>query len=272
MRIRDLGTLSGPVLLFGGPYSNLQATEAVISEARARGIAAQNCICTGDVVAYCADASATVAAIRAFGCPVVAGNMEHSLGAGATDCGCGFEDGTACDLLSRTWFAHASAQMSADDRVWMSQCPDWIVFTYSGRRYCVVHGAPSDVSRFMWPTMAQSEFEAEWASLNQHVGVIDAVISGHSGLDFQRQFAFGQWINAGVIGMPPHDGHPETRFAILDGDSVTVHRLSYDFKAAAHGMAARGLTQGYNDALLSGYWPSEDVLPPELCRSSRANG
>ena len=42
----------GPLLVFGGPYSNLQATRAVLDEAARRGIPAERVICTGDVVAY----------------------------------------------------------------------------------------------------------------------------------------------------------------------------------------------------------------------------
>lgn len=33
--------------------------------------------------------------------PLIAGSCEENLAAGALDCGCGFEEGTACDLLSR---------------------------------------------------------------------------------------------------------------------------------------------------------------------------
>ncbi len=37
-------------------------------------------------------------------------------------------------------------------------------------------------------------------------------------------------------------------------------------------MERAGLTQGYHSALRSGYWPSEDVLPPELRRAALASG
>ena len=40
---------NGPLLVFGGPYSNLQATRAVLDEAARRGIPAKRVICTGDV-------------------------------------------------------------------------------------------------------------------------------------------------------------------------------------------------------------------------------
>ncbi|MGC8470117.1 MAG: hypothetical protein ACP5NI_09465, partial [Acetobacteraceae bacterium] len=45
----------GPVLVFGGCASNLQATEALFAEARRLGVPPARMICTGDIVAYGAD-------------------------------------------------------------------------------------------------------------------------------------------------------------------------------------------------------------------------
>ncbi len=52
MRITDLGERRVPVLAFGGPYSNLHALRALRAMARDEGFAAEDIICTGDVVAY----------------------------------------------------------------------------------------------------------------------------------------------------------------------------------------------------------------------------
>ncbi|MEM9850726.1 MAG: metallophosphoesterase, partial [Pseudomonadota bacterium] len=73
---------------------------------------------------------------------------------------------------------------------------------------------------------------------------------------------------AGVIGMPPNDGGRTTRFAILDHGRVQFGTLTYDAATAAHAMTEAGLTQGYDRALVTGYWPSEDVLPKDLKRVS----
>ena len=75
---RDLPTIDadGPVLVFGGPYSNLQATEALFAAAARLGIPAARIICTGDVVAYGADAVGCVSLLRNAGVAVVAGNCE----------------------------------------------------------------------------------------------------------------------------------------------------------------------------------------------------
>jgi hypothetical protein len=39
--VLDLGSVEGPVLCFGRPYSNVQATDAMLARARALGLAPQ---------------------------------------------------------------------------------------------------------------------------------------------------------------------------------------------------------------------------------------
>lgn len=272
MLVQDLGRKDGPVLLFGGPYSNLQATRAVIGRAKQLGIAPQDMICTGDIAAYCGAPAETVAEIRDLDCPVVAGNCEKQLALYKMDCGCGFEDGSACDLLSAGWYAHADKAIGPGDRAWMGELPDMITFTHHGRRCAVIHGGISDISRFIWDVSPDAVFRDEIKRIEGLMGPVDMVISGHSGIAFQRHVGAVAWVNAGVIGMPPNDGAPETRYAVLQGGEVRICRLSYDHQAAAEAMCNQGLTQGYEAALLSGFWPSEDVLPAALRRSALASG
>lgn len=272
MLSEDLGVLDGPVLVFGGPYSNFEATHALLSEAARRGIAGPNMICTGDLVAYCASPVETVAAIRKSGCHVVAGNCEKQLAARALDCGCGFEEGSTCDLLSAGWYALANDTVKDDDRAWMGSCPDIATFRHQGERYAVIHGGVTDVARFLWASSPETDLLQEWAALERITGPVDHVIAGHCGVPFERQTSRGRWVNAGVIGMPPHDGAEQTRYAILDGGEFLFHRLNYDVDTAVAAMQAKGLVQGYHNGLRSGYWPSEDVLPDELRVPSLARG
>ena len=269
---QDLGQLNGPIVLFGGPYSNLQALDALFDRARALGVGPDRMICTGDVVAYCADAHAVSDRMQDSGIAVVAGNCEKQLAAGAMDCGCGFEDGSACDLLSVGWYGYASAQITQAQRDWMGQVPDILSFHHAGKRYAVIHGGHHDIARFIWPVSPEAVFDAEWQAVERSIGPVDGIIAGHCGVAFERQTARGMWINAGVIGMPPNDGAPQTRFAVLDAGQVSFHRLDYDHAAAARAMVQAGLTQGYHKALETGHWPSEDVLPPELRRPALASG
>lgn len=269
MRHVDIGNLDGPVVVFGGPYSNLAATRALLEQVDRRSAQA---VCTGDVVAYCANPVATVAAVRAAGCTVVAGNCEVQLASGAPDCGCGFDAGSTCDLLSAGWYGFAAARVSQDDCAWMARLPDLVSFTHHGKRYGVLHGGVSDVARFLWPTSAQAEFEAEWDAFEAFGGAVDAIFAGHCGIPFTRDLRRGTWVNAGVIGMPPHDGQALTRYAVLEEGRVSICSLDYDAKGEAADMAAAGGSDAYRQALLSGYWPSEDVLPPDLRLSPLASG
>ncbi len=210
MKQCDLGVLDGPVLIFGGPYSNLQATEAVLDQAIQRGIAPSNVICTGDIVAYCGQPVETIAAIRSHGCAVVAGNCEKQLAVYQDNCGCGFEAGTTCDLLSAGWYAHASATVGAEDRRWMGALPDMITFTHQGMQSAVIHGGVQDISRFIWPSYPDAVFQEEIFEIQVTVPQISCIFAGHSGLSFQRKIGNVRWVNAGVVGMPPHDGGPES--------------------------------------------------------------
>lgn len=262
-RVADLGALNGPVLLFGGPYSNLQATQALM--AQVGDIPRSNRICTGDVVAYCANPVETAALVRAETGAIVAGNCELQLVSGGAECGCGFEEGSSCDLASKSWFPFAASRMQGQMALLMN-LPEIAVFTQSGRRYAVIHGGVSDVSRFIWPSDKDHVLNNEINNLQREVGIVDAVICGHSGIAFERRVGDHNWINAGVVGMPPHDGRPQTRYAILDAGEVTFHTLCYDHQAAATAMREAGLTQGYERSLESGLWPSEGILPKPLRR------
>ena len=122
-QVRDLGLLEGPVLIFGGPYGNLEACEALLAAAERRGIAGRNAICTGDVVAYGADPQAVVDRLRSWDCAIVMGNCEESLAADAADCGCGFNEGSTCAALSAQWFSATRRDLDIASKQWMGTLP-----------------------------------------------------------------------------------------------------------------------------------------------------
>ena len=251
----------GPVLLFGGPYSNLEATAAVLDEARRLAIPADRIICTGDVVAYCGSARETTELVRASGIHVVKGNCDEQLALDADDCGCGFPDGSACDRLAAAWYAHARTQVSDVDRVWFGQLPERINLEISGARLAVVHGSVSQMNAFVFAGSPSGEKRRELALAD-----VDGVVGGHSGLPFSEIIDGKLWHNAGVVGMPANDGMPRVWFSILtpidgNGLSITHRSLVYDCAGAMSAMERAGLPPDYRIALSSGVWPSHDVLP-----------
>jgi len=106
--------LNTPVLIFGGPYSNLEATRAMQARAEALQIPPQQIICTGDTIAYCAAPEDTVTLIRNWGVHVVQGNCEEAIAEDAADCGCGFETGSLCSTLSTEWFEYARKRLDRE--------------------------------------------------------------------------------------------------------------------------------------------------------------
>src|SRR5215475_9940814 len=128
-----------PLMVFGGPYSNLEATRAVLDEAVRLSISADRIICTGDVVAYGADAAATVDLVRDRVGHVVMGNCEQSLAAGSVDCGCGFQQ---------------EAELNNDARAWMADLPRQIDIEIGGCRLAVIHGGVDIINRFIFASTA----------------------------------------------------------------------------------------------------------------------
>lgn len=259
---RDLGLLEGPLLIFGGPYGNLPATIALRTLAEQHSISPERIICTGDLVAYCAEPEETVGLIRDWGIQVVMGNCEQSLAMRADDCGCGFEMGSACSALSTAWFRYADSRISEASRAWMRELPQTLTFELAKRRLAVVHGGVSQINRFLF---ASTSAEDKLTELNLFDVPVDGLIAGHCGIPFGQIVAGKAWLNAGVIGMPANDGTREGWYLLIEPVEGQLkahwHRLNYPADLTRQTMLNAGLTSGYADTIINGLWPSEDVLP-----------
>jgi predicted phosphodiesterase len=252
--------LRPPVLVFGGPYSNLRAVTAMRVRADQLGIPASHSVCTGDVVAYCAEPEETTRAIRDWGCHVVACNCEEQLAASAADCACGFEEGSECDLLAKGWYPFANARITPESRAWMAALPKTLTLNVGGWTLRVIHGGLSQINRFVFAS-ERGTIADELAGAGA-----DVVVAGHAGVPFIEKAGGGVWFNPGVIGMPANDGTADVWYGIiaLDGDDLllTTRRLAYDHLGAAAAMRRWGHADGYARTLVTGLWPSLDVFPP----------
>ncbi|MBO0764664.1 MAG: metallophosphoesterase family protein [Hyphomicrobiaceae bacterium] len=252
--------LRPPVLVYGGPYSNLRALTALRERADELGIPASHVICTGDVVAYGAEPEETAAAVRAWGCHVVAGNCEAQLATAAEDCACGFEQGSECDRLAKGWYPFAKARISAESRSWMGGLPGSLTALIGDLCVRVIHGGVTAINRFVFASqrgVIAEELEHAQA---------DVVVAGHAGLAFIERIGNRVWFNPGAIGMPANDGTPDTWYGLIGAEDnsllFSTRRLHYDHQAAAAAMMGHAYANGYARALVTGLWPSLDVLPP----------
>jgi predicted phosphodiesterase len=256
---REINVPKGPLLVFGGPYSNLAATAAMRQRSETLGIPASHVICTGDLVAYCAEPVETVDLVRDWGIHVVMGNCEESLAFEEPDCGCGFEAGSQCSTLALTWYRYADRRIDATQRRWMRGLPRAIEFQLAGLRFRVLHGSLASINEFVFASgdAATRRRQAEAAG-------VDAIIGGHSGIPFGQRIGDRYWLNAGVVGMPANDGGRHGWYMLLEpagkGLRCSWYRLDYDFEASRASTIAAGMVE-YGEALASGLWPSMDILP-----------
>ena len=260
LRVHNIGTLKGPVLVFGGVYSNLQALQKMMEIAHSLQISAQNIICTGDIVAYCAQPEACVQAVKDWGVHVIAGNVEIQLRDGETDCGCNFDEGSRCDLFSRKWYPYAQAHLSPNAIEWMRQLPHHLRFQYAQKEGYVLHGSYFDTSEFIFRSTPWSTKMANFDATQAHI-----ILSGHCGLPFTHQNQAHVWANAGVIGMPANDGTPRVWYMLMDetnNEPVFRHiPFEYDHHTAAQEMEQKHLPREYSATLRSGVWDNCDILP-----------
>ena len=258
----ELGSFDQTVLIFGGPYSNLSATQAIREEASRLGISRVRVICSGDLVAYCAEPEETVNLIRDWDIPVVMGNCEESLAADAPDCGCGFETESACSLLSVEWYRFARANVSSSNKKWMAQLPRRINFQLGGKSIAVVHGSLDSINEFVFQS-SPADLKADQLMRSN----VDIIIGGHSGIPFSNTLDKGYWLNSGVIGMPANDGTCDGWYMLLvptdGGIEVSWHRLTYNVEQTIAAMQQADVSAAYRECLGNGLWPSVDVLPAE---------
>ena len=255
----DLGTIDGPLLVFGGPYSNFAATAAMRARVDELGLSPAQVICTGDVVAYCGEPCETLDLIHDWGVHLVMGNCEESLAFGEDDCGCGFEPDSACSILAVTWYEFANRRVTAEQRRWMSNLPRAIEFSLAGTRFRVVHGSLDSINEFVFASS-----DKQGALQQMRDDGIDCVIGGHCGIPFGQHLEERHWLNAGVIGMPANDGGQHGWYLLLEpgeqGIEASWHRLVYNYSLSRQTTVAAGM-QAYGEALASGLWPSIDILP-----------
>ena len=259
--VLNLGRIEAPLLIFGGPYSNLAATRALLDRAAVLNVPADHIICTGDIVAYCAEPEETSQLLKDSVIHVVQGNCEASLAEGSVSCGCGFEPGMVCSTLSQQWYPYVNARISDTTREWMGSLPSAIRFQM-GRYECrVIHGGARQINQFIFASTPATIKQQELDAFDT-----DIMIGGHCGLPFGQKIAERGWLNAGVIGLPANDGTPTVWYMLMapndNGVRVSWHRLEYAFQLTYQSMLDNGLAD-YAESIRSGVWPSMDVLPEQ---------
>ncbi|MDX1463222.1 MAG: metallophosphoesterase family protein, partial [Marinirhabdus sp.] len=252
---------TGKVLLFGGAYSNLQALEELKRIAEMEHIPPERCICTGDIVGYCAQPEETVQLLKLWGAQSILGNVEIQLREGAEDCGCDFRAGSRCDGFSQLWYPYAQARLSASSLDYLAGLPNHIAFEYAGKKVMVLHGGYENVSEFIFKSTPWERKQIHFETTKS-----DVIVAGHCGLPFHHSENDKLWLNPGVIGMPANDGSPNVWYAILNNDDgnlkYTHQQMEYNYKLTSRLMQNEPLPEEYARTIITGIWDNTEILPP----------
>ena len=258
--IKNIGKLSGKVLLFGGVYSNLQALEALYEVAINENIAPENCISTGDIIGYCAQPEETIQFFKNWKARSIAGNVEIQLGENADDCGCDFTKGSRCDGFSQLWYPYAKSKLTHDSLEFIKNLPEFIQFEVANKKITVVHGSYFNTSEFIFKSTPW-----EVKAPNFQATESEIIIAGHCGLPFNESQNDLLWLNPGVIGMPANDGNASVWYLILEEQDNLLtfeHKnLIYNHSLANSLMLENGLPNEYAKTIISGIWDNTETLP-----------
>lgn len=258
---KNIGKLSGKVLVFGGVYSNLQALKKMEEIATELKIPASNIINTGDVVGYCAQPEEVVQLNKKWGINTIVGNVEIQLRENQLDCGCEFIEGSRCDVFSTQWYPYSKSKLSKDSIDWMQILPDYIEFEYLNLKAIVLHGSYFETAGYIFKSTNWEEKDKNFKATKS-----DLILAGHSGLPFSDSKDNKHWINAGVIGMPANDGTERVWYLIIDtnkeGKLVYEHRyFNYNNEETSSLMLANKLPESYAKTLKTGLWDNCEILP-----------
>ncbi|HUY54038.1 MAG TPA: metallophosphoesterase family protein [Candidatus Nanopelagicaceae bacterium] len=193
-------------------HGNVYSLEAVLREIRTLGC--DRVVVAGDTAAHGPTPCEAVDLIRSLGCLVVRGNTDRYLAEGTAP-----PPGTRDpeQAVSLEW---SRAQLGQDRLQFLGRLPHSV--TLPG--CLVVHGAPGDDERGIWPETPDAEIEA--------YGWGGTLLCGHTHRPFQRALSCGEVVNVGSAGWTL-DGDPRPSYALLERVGAgpwrtTLRRVDYD--------------------------------------------
>jgi len=222
-------------------HANRAALEAVFAHVRAQEIT--RIVCLGDVVGYGPDPEYCVDLVRGHAEWCLLGNHDEALFAGAED----FNPHARAAIeytrerMNPHWYSSAERKAR-----WQ-----WLRLLEKQReegRFLFVHGSPRDPVReyvlstdgFLNPEKMRDIFaqfgghEVTLAGHTHQPGLHDEDLRFH-GLEGRAELTLPlpkgrrAFVNVGSVGQP-RDGDNRACYAVLEDESVTWHRVAYDYR------------------------------------------
>lgn len=235
--------------LFADIHANLEALQAVLADARAKGVT--DFICLGDIVGYNANPAECLELVRSLNCPVIKGNHDEDASGDHS-----LEKMNPVAMEALTW---TRKQLSDDQRLWLRQLR--MVRQVAG--FTVVHSTLDQPNAWNYVTNkfdAMSNFSYQFTNLcfhgHTHVPRIFVNEPRVSQLDDSEVIINPDrkyFINVGSVGQP-RDHDWRASYAIYDTDSkkVAIQRVEYDIETTQRKIREAGLPALLADRLADG--------------------
>ena len=235
--------------IFGDIHANLEALQAVLNDAEARGVTHH--VCLGDIVGYNANPHECVEIIRNLECPVVKGNHDEM--ASVTDSLEGFNP------LAEEAINWTRAQLTEDDKTWLRE----LKLVRQVRDFTIVHATLDTPHKWGYvfnqlDAAASFSYQHTQLCFYGHTHAPRAYIRDSSvrttPLDkLHIEPGKKYFINVGSVGQP-RDGDWHASYCIYDPGEQTIElrRLEYDIWTAQDKIVDAKLPQRLADRLALG--------------------
>jgi hypothetical protein len=158
--------------------------------------------------------------------------------------------------------AHAGRTIDKETKRWMGSLPHIATFTMSGAHRAVAHSGVTQTDKFIFPATPDEDLRRELK-----LSGTGGVIAKHSEIRHSRQVDNQLWHNAGATGIPTNDGTPRLWYSVVtlssDSINIEIQALAFNWRSAMAKIRAAGLPLACADALETGLWPSDKILPSE---------
>ncbi|NIR50343.1 metallophosphoesterase family protein [candidate division KSB1 bacterium] len=247
------------IAIFGGVYNNYLALEALVADARKRGV--ERFFCLGDLGAFGPNPNKVFPILLENDIAVVQGNYDHSIGNDLSDCQCGYTD-PQDNYFAQISYDYTYRHVDSEFKKWQKTLPPELRMTLDGKDILMCHGSPRKTNEFLWESTTPTHFLEK---LCQDFDA-DIILATHTGIHWKRHLQDGKFFaNVGVIGRPENDGKTNVWYAILSqngGVSLDFIPLQYDYKKLASEMQDEDLPQEFIDTILTGWWTTcLEILP-----------
>lgn len=226
--------------IFGDIHANLEALEAVLTDA-----ASQDCThftCIGDIVGYNANPTECLRVVQQLDCPVVKGNHDEEASMDTEIVG--------LNPLAQRALEWTREALSKEDKEWLQD----LRFVRQVRDFTIVHATLDSPSGWNYVTNkfdAMASFTYQFTPVcffgHTHTPrfyVKDSSVQMDSGDLLQLEEGKKYFINVGSVGQP-RDGNWRASYAVYDVDNqvVNLRRLEYDIERAQEKILKAGLPE-----------------------------